>query len=61
MKMKQNPDFQRCGTLIQRRCPTIKQRLNNVDTTLSRRCFNVALMLVKPISKPIGLVICTDL
>ena len=28
LKMKQNPtsDFQRCTTLIQRRCPTLKQR-----------------------------------
>ena len=35
-------DFQRFPTLIQRRCPTMKQRSNNSDTTLSRRCFNVA-------------------
>ena len=35
LKMKQNPtsDFQRCTTLIQRQCPTLKQRQNNVDTT----------------------------
>ena len=32
LKMKQNPtsDFQRCTTLIQRQCPTLKQRRNNV-------------------------------
>ena len=30
--MKQNltPDFQRCTTLIQRQCATLKQRQNNV-------------------------------
>ena len=30
--MKQNPtlDFERCTTLIQRQCPTLKQRRNNV-------------------------------
>ena len=32
MKMKQNPklDFQRCTTLIQSQCPTLKQRENNI-------------------------------
>ena len=32
LKMKQNPtsDFQRCTTLIQRQCPTFKQRRKNV-------------------------------
>ena len=34
---------------------------NNVDTTLSQRCFNVASTLVKALSKPVGLVISTDL
>ena len=36
LKMKQNPtsDFQRCTMLIQRLCPTLKQRWHNVDTTL---------------------------
>ena len=31
--MKQNPtsDFQRCTTPIQRQCPTLKQRRNNVE------------------------------
>ena len=40
LKMKQNPtsDFQRCITLIQRQCPTVKQRRNNV----AQRCCNVA-------------------
>ena len=34
--MKQNPtwDIQRCTTLIQRQCATLKQRRNNVDTKL---------------------------
>ena len=63
LKMKQNPtlDFQRCAALIQRRCPMLKQRWNNVDTTLSRRCFNVVSTLAKAIPKPVGLVISTDL
>ena len=32
LKMNQNPtsDFQRCTTLIQGQCPTLKQRWNNV-------------------------------
>ena len=60
--MKQNPtsDFQRWTTLIQRQCPTFKQRSNNVDTTLSRRCFNVISTLVKAVLKPMGLVISTN-
>ena len=57
LKMKQNPasDFQRCTTLIQRQCPTLKQRYttskqrwNNVIwtypaniSTSDQRCFNV--------------------
>ena len=55
LKMKQNPtsDFQRCTKLIQRR--------NNVDTTLSQPCSNLASTLVKAVSKPVGLVISTDL
>ena len=64
LKMKQNltPDFQRCTTLIQCRYPTLlKQRWNNVDTTVSRPCFNVSSTLVKATSKPVGLVISTDL
>ena len=63
LKMKQNStsDFQRCLTFIQRRCPTLKQRWNNFDTTLSRHCFDVGSTLVKTISKPVGLVISTDL
>ena len=61
-KMKQNPtsDFQRCTTLIQRQCPTLKQRRNNVGTTLIQRCFNLALTSVKPILHPIGLVMIVD-
>ena len=62
MKMKQNStsDFQRCTTLIQCRFPTLKQRWNNIDTTLSRRCFNMASTIVKAISKPLELVTSTD-
>ena len=58
LKMKQNltSDFQRCMTLIQCRCLTLKQHWNNVDTTLSWRYFNVASTLLKAISKPVGLV-----
>ena len=57
LKMKQNPasDFQSCTTLIQRQCPTLKQRYttskqcwNNVIwtypaniSTSDQRCFNV--------------------
>ena len=43
LKMKQNPtsDFQRCTTLIQRQCPTLKQRRNNV----TQRWYNVDTML----------------
>ena len=37
------------------------RRWNNVDTTLSRCCFNVVSTLVKTIPKPVGLVISTDL
>lgn len=39
----------------------VERTLYNVDTTLSRHCFNVASALVKSISKPIGLLISTDL
>ena len=37
--MKQNPksNFQRCTTLVQRQCPTLKKRRNNV----SKRQYNV--------------------
>ena len=61
--MKQNPasNIHGCTTFIQRWCPKLKQRENNVDTMLSQRCFNVYSTLVKAISKPIGLVISTDL
>ena len=61
--MKQNPtsDFQRCTTLIQRQCPTLKQRRNNVVTTLIQRYFNPASTLVKDILNPVGLVMIMDL
>ena len=57
LKMKQNPmsDFQSCTDLVQCRCPTLKQRWNNVDTALSRRCFYVASTLVKAVLKPVSL------
>ena len=51
LKMKQNPmsDIQRCTTLIQRQCPTLKrrqnnvaQRPNNVDTTLFQPSVDVS-------------------
>ena len=46
LKMKQNPtsDFQRCTTLIQRQCPTLKQRRNNV----TQRRNSVDTMLFQP-------------
>ena len=42
--MKQNPtsDFQRCTTLIQHQCPTLKQRRNNVDTKLFQPSVDVS-------------------
>ena len=42
--MKQNPtsDFQRCTTLIQRQCPTLKRRRNNVDTKLFQPSVDVS-------------------
>ena len=73
LKMKQNltSDFQHCTMLIQgrwKRCITLIQRFINVahrcfntDITLFQRCFNVASTIVKPISKPIWLVICMNL
>ena len=58
--MKQNPtlDLQRCKTLIQRRCMTLKQDRNNVDITLSQRGLNGSKSYI---SKPVGLVVSTDL
>ena len=51
--MKQNPtsDFQRCTTLIQRQCPTLKQRQNNVTqrrNNFAQRWFNVDTTLFQP-------------
>ena len=45
--MKQNPtsDFQRCTTLIQRQCLTLKQRRNNV----TQRWYNIDTTLFEPI------------
>ena len=47
LKVKQNPlDFQHWTTLIQRQCPTLKQRRNNV----AQRCINfvVSTLVIKP-------------
>ena len=53
LKMKQNPtsDFQRCTTLIQRQCPTLKQRRNNVTqrrNNVAQRWYNVDTTLFQP-------------
>ena len=42
--MKQNPtsNFQRCTTLIQRQCSTLKQRRNNVNTKLFQLSVDVS-------------------
>ena len=49
LKMKQNPtsDFQRCTTLIQRRCPTSKQRWYNFISTLFQRVLNFSKSYIK--------------
>ena len=69
LKIKQNPTsvFQRCTTLIQCQCPTLKQRRknvtqrqNNTGTTLKQRCFNLVSTLIKTILNPIGLVMIMD-
>ena len=59
--MKQSPpsDFQRCTKLIQRQCPTLKQRYTTSEqrcTTLVQRCFNQAQTFVKAILNAVGLV-----
>ena len=40
LKLQQNlkSHFQRCTTLIQRRCPTLKSTLRNVEATVFQRC-----------------------
>ena len=66
--MKQNPtlDFQRCTTLIQRQCPTLKQRRNNVTqrrNNVAQRWYNVDTTLFQPsvdVLNPIGLVMMVD-
>ena len=57
LKMKQNPTshFQRCTTLIQRQCPALKQRRNNVVSTLYQES-----TLVKAILNPVGLMMIAD-
>ena len=42
LKMKQNPtsDIQSCTALIQRQCPTLKLRRNNVVSTFLQRSFH---------------------
>ena len=53
LKGKQNLtlDFQRCITLIQRQCPTLKQRWNNVDknfiSTLFQRVLDISESYIK--------------
>ena len=44
LKTKQNPtsDSQRCTTLIQPRCPTLKQRWYNFILTLFQRVLNIS-------------------
>ena len=61
LEMKQNSksDFQLCIMLINlvvRRWNNVEKKLQNFDTALSQRCLSVLSMLVKVISKPIGLV-----
>ena len=51
--MKENPtsDFQRCRTLIQRQCSTLKQRRNNVTQhrfNIAQRRYNVDTTLLQP-------------
>ena len=65
--MKENPtsDFQRCTMLIQRQCPTLKKRRNNVTQGRNNvaQCWcnvDVTSMLVKAILNPIGLVMIVD-
>ena len=53
LKTKQNPtsDFQRCTTLIQRQCPTLKQLRNNVTqrrNNVAQRWYNVDTTLFQP-------------
>ena len=53
MKMKQNPtsDFQRCTTLIQRQCLTLKQCQNNITqhrNNVAQRWYHVDTTLVQP-------------
>ena len=53
LKMKQNPtsDFQRCTTLIQLQCPTLKQRRNNVTqcrNNVAQHWYNVDATLFQP-------------
>ena len=49
LKMKQNPtsDFQRCTTLIQRRCATLKQRWYNFISTLFQLGLNNSKSYIK--------------
>ena len=44
LKMKQNvtSDFQRCTTLIQRQCPTLKECRKNADTTVFQPSVDVS-------------------
>ena len=63
-------DFQRCTTLIQGQCPTLKQRRNNVTQrrnnvakrwyNLNTTYFKLALTLVNVILNSVGLVMIVD-
>ena len=59
LKMKQYPtlDFQRCKHWYN----VVVRRWNNVVTTLIQLCSNLSSTLIKAVSKPVGLVIGTDL
>ena len=68
--MKQNPtlNFQHGATLIQRQCPTLKQRRNNVTqrrNNVAQRWYNVDTTLFQPSvdvgQNYIGLVMIMDL
>ena len=61
---------QHCRSTLKQRWPNVENEaksdvgfstLHNVDTTLIQRCFNLALMLVKAILNPVGLVMIVDL
>ena len=60
-RWKWNKIRRRTFNIAQRWCNAGVRRWNKVDKTLFRRCFNVSSALVKAISKPVRLVISTNL